>query len=88
MITLSGLAGNSALQKLHLKYNIANVLGYNTNTDDDLSSIVSTNPSQVAFLHIVANSWDRSTIFDVELIVKMRFYAEMYDLFSPGESLH
>jgi len=41
----------------------------------------------VAYLHVVTDAWNRSLPFTVHVIMKARFYAKVYDLVSPGESL-
>jgi len=46
-------------------YNIAKILGYAANIDDDLSSLVSTNPAQVVYLHITADTVPASEAFSV-----------------------
>ncbi len=52
MIVLSP-AGSAHCQKIFkINYNIASVLGYATNIDDDLSAAYNANPSQVAFGHL------------------------------------
>jgi len=42
---IAGSGGGPTVQRMNFKYNIASVLGYKTNTDEDLSAVYTTNPT-------------------------------------------
>lgn len=62
---LAGSGGGPSVQVMKFKYNIASVLGYKTNTDEDLSAVYSTNPSQVAFFTVMVDHPNYSSAYDV-----------------------
>ncbi len=72
---------------MNLSYNIAGVLGYNANIDDDLSAAYNANPSQVAFGHFGIDTIPTGQTPTVKVLVEACMYAEIYDLKNPGASL-
>lgn len=71
---------------LRKNFNIANVLGYPENIDEDLSSLYSTNPVQVAFLHLLGEPTAGSAM-NATWTVDATFYTRFYDLKTLSDSL-
>lgn len=69
------------------KFNIAKVLGYTMNIDDDLSSLVTTNPAQVLFLHLTADTIPSAETFSLQCFIHLKFSCKFYDLKAVNESL-
>lgn len=68
------------MRTIKKKWNVANCLGYAENVDDDLSSVISTNPVQTLFLHIFMDNLITVTSYSCDVLVELKFYTKMYDL--------
>lgn len=76
-----GGSGGKQISRLKGYLNIKKMLGYKSNTDDDLSALVSTNPAQVLFLNMAAYTADGSaSTMNATIITRFRFYAKFYDV--------
>jgi len=81
---IAGSGGGPSVRSLNCKYNIAAVLGYPENVDEDLSAVYTANPTQVAFFTVMVDHPNHSGAYDVSFIIEMKFYTLVYDLISPG----
>lgn len=87
MALMGAYSSGASLKVLNTRFNIANILGYPTNIDDDLSAPYTGSPQQIAYMHVVLDAWDRTSAFITDFVVKARFYSTVYDLVSPGDSI-
>ena len=72
------------MKTMRVRFNIATVLGYPENIDEDLSADLASNPNKIAFLTLVVDHPNSSSTYDVSIILSLKFYAKVYDLRSPG----
>lgn len=84
-IPLGTAYSGKGIAQLEGEYNTAAILGYRENVDEDLSSLTNNNPTQVSFLHLLAEPVNGSAL-SVYVFVEMEFYAEFYDLKTVGGS--
>jgi hypothetical protein len=71
---------------MNAEYNVASILGYRENVDEDLSALVSTNPTQVLYGHLLADSLVAGSP-NVGIWAEFEIFADLYDLKNPGLSL-
>jgi len=74
-VYLGPTAGSNTVVHMGGSYNIANVLGYAINTDEDLAAESSANPNQVAFLHLVVNAANLTDSYAVSGSLELEFTA-------------
>lgn len=72
---------------MNMKFNVASVLGYSVNVDEDLAALTTANPTQTAFLHIFCDSVPVGGTANMYMLVHIKFYATLFDLKSIGESV-
>ncbi len=72
--------------QIQKRFNIASILGYLENVDEDLSAVYNANPVQVAFGHLSIEPVSGAALSSY-VMVEMEFYAQFFDLKTIGDSL-
>lgn len=75
---LAPVGSGKSLMRMRGTYNVAKLLGYSANIDDDLSAIVSTSPSKVLYLQIIVDTIPSANTAGCQCWLKFRFRAKFY----------